>query len=225
MTHVNKAASHFCNDCQENLCKACAESHTRLKILRNHTLVPINDTSKQQLPHTVALNPVICDCDQKKAVTHFCETHSDVICDSCRTIKHRKCNICPIDSKKATEGVLNDITKKVDKIENEINEALKSRNEDLESLSVTKGDCIKVIESFAEQLNQFIKTLRLGALKEVNDYEAEQKHEITDQIASLTETQRVLAKDKTVLQLALKSVNKGVMFAAQIKLSKHFEDY
>ena len=222
-TEVHKEASHFCNDCLENLCKACAESHKRLKLLRNHTLVPI-DASKH-LPSPLVSNPIICDCDQTKVVTDFCETHNDVICNSCRTIKHRKCSTCPMDSKKAADEVLKEIIRKVDELENEINEALKSKNKDLESLSVAKGDCINAIESFIEQLNQFIETLKLGALKNVNECESEQKHEIKNQIASLTETQRVLAKDKTVLQLALKSGNRGVMFAAEIKLSKHLEDY
>ena len=88
-----------------------------------------------------------------------------------------------------------------------------------------KNSCIDNIESFADQLKLFIETLKLEALKDVNDREAEQRRDIEHQIASLTTTQQVLAKDKSILKLALESGNKSAMFATDIKISKHLESY
>ena len=222
-TDVHKEAPHYCNDCQEYLCKTCADSHKGLKLLRNHTLIPVSDSSQQPVQSPVVSNPVIFDCDQNVAVTDFCETHNEVICYSCKTVKHRKCNTCSIRSRSVSEETLKSIIEKADKQNGKIEASIKTRNKDLDNLSVMKGGCVDDIDSFAEQLKQFVETLRLESLKDLNDCETEQRLEIEQQVASLTITQQLLAKDKRVLQLALKSGDESTMFAADIKISKRFE--
>ena len=224
-TGVHKEATHYCNDCQEYLCKTCADSHKRLKLLRNHTLIPVSGSSQQPLQSTVVSNPVICDCDQNVAVTDFCETHNEVTCHSCKTIKHRKCNTCSIRSRCATEETLKGIIERADKQNGEIEASIKTRNKDLDNLYVMKEGCVDDIDSFAEQLKQFVETLRLDSLKDLDGLETEQRLEIEHQVASLTTTQQVLANDKSVLQLALNTGDKSAMFAADIKISKHLERY
>ena len=52
---VHKEATHYCKDCQEYLCKTCADSHKGLKLLRNHTLIPVSDLSRQPIQsHSVS---------------------------------------------------------------------------------------------------------------------------------------------------------------------------
>ena len=48
---TNKEAKSYCNECQEYLCDKCAESHTGLKMTRNHQLVPVTEAST--IMHTV----------------------------------------------------------------------------------------------------------------------------------------------------------------------------
>ena len=221
-TDIHKEATHYCTECQENLCKACAESHKRLKLLRNHTLVPISHSDASKQPPS---NPVLCECDQKVTVTDFCDTHKEVICESCRTIKHRKCNTCSTYTKRATEETLKETIKNAEKQKREIEKSITMRNEDLDYLSVVKASCRGNVETYAEQLKLFIDSLKLETLKDIDKCEDEQRRKIEQQIISLSTVKKVIEKDETVVQLAMRSGNESVMFAADIKISKHLEDY
>ena len=224
-TDIHKEATHYCNDCQEYLCGTCTDSHKGLKLLRNHTLIAVSDLSKQPLSSPDVSCTVLCGCDQNARITDYCESHNAVICHTCKTIKHRKCKTGSINASSASEETLGAVTENANKIQEEIAESIKIRNKDLDSLTIMKESCTNDVESFAEQLKEFVESLKQDALKDVNDCEREQRREIEHQIASLSTTKEMLKKDQNVLQVAIKTGNKSDIFAADIKISKRLEDY
>ena len=73
-----KAASCFCKDCQDYLCKTCASSHKAIPIFKEHYVV-LTDTFARQ-----------CKIHPVKLKEYYCEECKDIFCSACITCGHDK---------------------------------------------------------------------------------------------------------------------------------------
>ena len=94
----NSVATHWCQKCNELLCRACLKNfHNRLK---NSDLHPVLDISEANiLPQSVVSN-VEEPCSEHKGKYYevYCLDHSQMCCVLCLAINHRECrNIKTID--------------------------------------------------------------------------------------------------------------------------------
>ena len=106
-----KESHYYCKDCKVYLCFGCRDEHETFKITKHHSLIQAHlatGAASEVIKGTFA---ILCSCDQKRAVEVYCETQLEVICLSCKTIKHRSCKTCPIrnkinkHTKKTTHGI------------------------------------------------------------------------------------------------------------------------
>ena len=95
---TNKESKSYCNECQEYLCDQCAESHTGLKMTRNHQWFPVTDVSTTA-QHYFVSSLVLCDCSQHTGVSVYCEDHNDAICQSCGIVKTENVKLNPFMNK------------------------------------------------------------------------------------------------------------------------------
>ena len=73
-----KEATHYCSQCDDLLCRTCAESRPGHKSFRHHKLKSVKELSTNT-PKISSLCIVFCDCSQNNEVTLYCEDHSDVL--------------------------------------------------------------------------------------------------------------------------------------------------
>ena len=195
--NLNKEAKYYCEQCQEHLCDACQGTHSKLKATKTHSVL-----SGSHMPKASGVTPrpacsVSCSCNQNREVVLYCEDHDDVICDSCATIKHRRCNSFSIQNKSRsyTTKKIELIINKTKALRMKIEQLQQERNEDRTNLTRMKDTCRKEISTFRTELNDFLDHLERDIIQDLEQHEKKQKQLIDDQIKSLTTALQMIDLD------------------------------
>ena len=94
-----REARFLCGECGDYLCEPCETSHRRFRSTRKHEVRAIDGneeskiTARRQIQSTI-----LCSCNGK-GVTIFWIDHNDILCVDCKTLHHRSCDTCTIESK------------------------------------------------------------------------------------------------------------------------------
>ena len=225
--NLNKEAKHYCEQCQEHLCDACQGTHSKLKATKTHSIL-----SGRHMPKASGVAPrpacsVYCSCNQNREVVLYCEDHDDVICDSCATIKHRRCKTFSIQNKSRsyTMKKIELIINKTKALRMKIEQLQQERNEDRTNLSRMKDTCRKEITTFRTELNDFLDHLERDIIQDLEKHEKKQKQLIDDQIKSLTTALQMIDSDYKLLEEAKYDNKTETMFSSDIKISKNLSEY
>ena len=221
---TEKESSTFCDDCKEYLCSTCTESHKGLKLSRNHKLLLMKEMSEVQ---TATSCIVFCDCIRNSTVTNFCVDHDEVMCQTCKTVKHAKCNTLTISEKSNTysEIKLNSVIQKAAALKNEIQAFLNERNADLKRLQPMAEKCKDDINRFRQELNKYLDVLEENLLRILEKHETLERQEMEQNISACGLTLQQLETDSTLLDDAWNTEEKGNMFVTDLKVSHRLEDY
>jgi hypothetical protein len=76
-------SEYFCFHCELQLCKKCDSQIHSFRSFRKHERI----LSKELIP--------ICRI-HKKPLTHFCETHDEILCSKCKSLEHKNSDLCVI---------------------------------------------------------------------------------------------------------------------------------
>lgn len=81
-------ASSRCQVCSEFLCNNCVIDHQRLRLTRNHFIVPLHDYQQPRSVESkkyekVVRSPVLCQYHDNTPLSHYCETCSTPVCQRC----------------------------------------------------------------------------------------------------------------------------------------------
>ena len=101
---------------------------------------------------------ILCGCNQKRAVDVYCERHAEVICFSCKTIKHRNCKTCPIKDKvdKHTRKQFKELMVKGKSLKAEIESCIQNGEANRKSIDNYKDECKKDISAFRIEINKIL---------------------------------------------------------------------
>ncbi|XP_021357059.1 uncharacterized protein LOC110452738 [Mizuhopecten yessoensis] len=78
----------YCNDCQENLCNRCKETHTRGRKTKNDDVVSIGKANRQGYKPV----PEVCKLHLGKLCDMFCSDCNELICSTCLSKNHKQHN-------------------------------------------------------------------------------------------------------------------------------------
>ena len=225
--NVKKEAKHYCEQCQEHLCDSCQDTHRKLKATKNHSIL-----SGHHMPTSsdVIQRPacsVYCNCNQNQEVEVYCEEHHDVICDSCATVKHRRCKTFSIQDKSRSYPTkkLDFIIDKTKTLRMKIEQLQQERDKDRTNITRMKDTCRKEITTFRKELNDFLDHLERDIIQDLEKYEKKWKQLIDDQIKSLTTTLKMIDLDYKLLEETKYDNKAETMFASDIKISKSLSEY
>ena len=225
--NVNKEAKHYCEHCQEHLCDSCQGAHRKLKATKSHNIL-----SGSHMPKASGVTPrpvcsVSCSCTQNREVVLYCEDHDDVICDSCATIKHRRCKTFSIRNKSRSYATkkFDSIIDKTKTLRLKIRQLQQERNKDRTNITRMKITCRKEITTFRKELNDFLDHLERDIIQDLKKYEKKRKKLIDDQIKSLTTTLKMIKLDYKLLEEAKYDNKAETMFASDIKISNNLSEY
>ena len=82
-----KNSEVFCCNCEKRLCTSCKTLHK--KFCPTHKTV----TSTERLEYRKLGDLRLCEQHGKERVQFYCETHAEVLCRLCRSLKHSNCAI------------------------------------------------------------------------------------------------------------------------------------
>ncbi|XP_058247363.1 transcription intermediary factor 1-alpha isoform X3 [Hemibagrus wyckioides] len=76
------ALTGWCQECEEALCSDCVSAHQRVKVTRNHTVIP-------QEPQSGLSTSLRCTSHKQEQLKFFCVTCDQLTCRDCQLIDHR----------------------------------------------------------------------------------------------------------------------------------------
>ena len=83
-------AESYCIDCNEFLCKGCANAHKKSKLSNHHKLLESDKMPKKKF---VLSCDNTCSRHDGKFLEYFCKSHNEICCTSCVTLEHRSCKL------------------------------------------------------------------------------------------------------------------------------------
>ena len=170
---------------------------------------------------------VSCSCNQNQEVAVYCEDHDDIICDSCATVKHRRCKAFSVQDKSRSYPTkkFDSIIDKTKTLRMKIEHLQQERDKDRTNITRMKDTCRKEITTFRKELNDFFDHLERDIIQDLEKNEKKRKQVIDDQIKSLTTTLKMIELDSKLLEEAKYDNKAETMFASDIKISKNLSEY
>ena len=79
-----KPATAHCLDCKESMCETCRLSHTKIKALQDHQVVPIEDVESGKIKMS---EKKYCTKHEGEPNKFYCETCEKLVCRDCIVMK------------------------------------------------------------------------------------------------------------------------------------------
>ena len=185
---IQTNGTHFCKPCAEYLCRSCKESHQRFKATRNHTIVSSTEAAPDG--HNVSQFKVFCACDQSSEVTIYCESHKEVACMTCKSVKHRKYNVSKLREKGVpykTSDIQN-IIQNVHSLEDDIKKFRQDRDADVQRIESMIKTSREKIKSFRRDFDIFMDTLENNMLAQLEEKAKTMRYDAEQHISTCTNT-------------------------------------
>ena len=221
---IQTNGSHYCKTCREYLCRKCKESHQRFKVSRSHTIVSSTDVAPDG--QNASTFKVYCACDQSLEVVIYCESHDEVVCMTCKSVKHRKCNVTTLREKGSTYKIsdIQTIIQNVHSLEEKIKQFQQDRDSDTERIESMIETSREKIKSLRKDFDIFMDTLENDMLSELKEKATKMRFDVEQHIPTCTNTLKSLDDDLKMLDDASKCSNTEMMFAADVKVSKRLTE-
>ena len=152
------AASGFCPQCRKYLCSTCETFHGQLfdhELLYGHEIPKENDA-------------MTCGLHVNQVVELYCESHANVFCKYCQSIKHADCAVRKIkqalQERKINEEIqtkndsLEELQTNIDMIQNDIEAKLKNYSKNKEELQGKLLEIRTYIDNCIEELDLSVVT-------------------------------------------------------------------
>ena len=180
-----KEARHFCPVCQEYLCDDCRHHHRKMRATKSHKILSGKDMPKKAGPTRIMKPQDICACGQNVA-DFYCETHKEVFCVTCKTVRHRSCNVEALDNIIQSKTNLQQFNKAIDELKELRTLATETESlQDtlLESLAANENTCKERIRVFRRDINALLDQLEGKTTDDLKGRCIAQKIALTDRKA------------------------------------------
>ncbi|XP_036439397.1 transcription intermediary factor 1-alpha [Colossoma macropomum] len=164
------ALSGWCVQCEEALCSDCVLAHQRVKVTRNHTVIPEEPPSG----FTASLR---CASHRQERLKFFCLTCDELTCRDCQLINHRGHSFLLLEEalvsqKEQLQGLLNCIREQ----RSGVKASLLDVDGRLQNIKESKAAAKKKIINLVHSMRLMMLVRGRQLFKEVEDlYEEEEK--------------------------------------------------
>ena len=219
-------AIKFCSNCKEWLCHKCTDSHKKFKASRNHKILSVAQVPRKAVGASKSCI-VLCENCQNVEVTDYCKQHNIVICQACRSVKHRKCYPKSVREKGHSydRNKFDFIVKRAKETEEKIDKFHRERKADFQKLSSLRETCAKEIRTFREEVVKWLNKLEQTAMQELNDFAADEQEKLERDISTATTTKQMLEADSKLIKDVMETSVIGKMFAVDVKVSNSLKEY
>ena len=219
---ISKKAAAHCQECEEYLCEWCKTAHEKLKLTRSHKLLSGElMPPKRSARKGAVLDTVLCSC-VKNEVAIYCKEHCSLVCVNCGALRHRRCQTSDIGDISKDFDV--DSTEETIDNWNNLNETItflaKSREEDLNNLTLEAKDCRDRAKQFGEELRIKLESMEAKTLSEIDILETQETKTINQQLDTCKAARNSLDTDRRNLILAKERNDRQSIFVYNIQLSQ-----
>ena len=222
-----KEANYFCEPCNVHLCFDCRNDHKTFKATKNHSIVSAHQPQRTGSASPKGAYRILCGCNQKQAVEVYCEMHDDVVCPTCKTVKHRNCKTCPIKDKvdEHTQKQFKESMVKAKSLKAEIESCIQNGEANRKSIDKYKDKCKKDISAFRIEINKILDKMEEDIIETIDKTAKQSLLVLEKQIADMTASLEALNTDLDVIDNANKTNRDEIMFSAKVKISKSMSEY
>ena len=221
---IQTQCCHYCRSCAEYLCIGCKECHESFKATRNHTIVSSTDVAPDG--HNTSQFKVYCACDQSLEVAIYCESHNEVACITCKSVKHRKCTVNKLQEKGLNYKVstIQSTIQSVHSLEDKIKQFQQDRDADVQRIEAMIEKSREKTKSLRKDFDIFFDKLENNMLSEIEEKAKTMRFDAEQHIPTCTNTLKLLNDDLKMLDVASKSSNTVMAYAADVKISKRLTE-
>ncbi|KAL7887511.1 hypothetical protein AOLI_G00052320 [Acnodon oligacanthus] len=164
------ALSGWCVQCEEALCSDCVLAHQRVKVTRNHTVIP-------EVPPSGFTASLHCASHRQERLKFFCLTCDELTCRDCQLINHRGHSFlllveALVSQKEQLQGLLNRIREQ----RSGVKASLLDVDGRLQNIQESKAAAKKKIINLVHSMRLMMLVRGRQLFKEVEDlYEEEEK--------------------------------------------------
>lgn len=85
------AATKYCDDCHEYLCRSCCDDHSKFAVLSHHSLTNVANRAANTKKKQGSKPTVTCKLHTEKLVEFYCRIHNVTACGTCAVLNHTSC--------------------------------------------------------------------------------------------------------------------------------------
>jgi len=171
-------AEKYCSECEEKLCRECAEWHVQCKAFKSHHVIDLVLIGARVLPSS----KINCEIHTDVQIDYLCNLHEVVCCAACIPDSHSFCKTFIIPLNLASKGVknsslLSDTLKELDNMTETLATMVTNRDDNLKLLEEKRSSIIKHIGTVKTKLLKHLDDLEQQLITEVES--VQEKHEAT----------------------------------------------
>lgn len=180
-------AYHWCNDCNEAVCKNCGKAHRRFSSA--HDVISIKDA-----PVGRKAVPKYCVSHENKKLILFCVEHDKLICHACLSESHRQCNSI-VEIEKVADGIkdsaaIKQLKEKMTKLKSILEKTQIENEQQLTTINIDKEAAIDHIKEFLQSFKDHLIQIDINLKKKYEKIVIQNKQNkdiLTDLTQSLQE--------------------------------------
>ncbi|CAG2230670.1 unnamed protein product [Mytilus edulis] len=182
-------AGSWSTNCEEGLCEDCENVHRKIKILRNHKVISIDDYRKIE---NVSIS-LICE-HHGENLELFCQSHDKLLCMVCVTSNHKSCSgviSMSAASKNAKQSTaLSDLEKEIQGTDLDAQEFTKNRESATKEIDKQELMVKNIVFETRTKINSYLYKLQeklLLKLGSISDNCKSKNKEFLQKLESKTE--------------------------------------
>ena len=220
-------AVKYCLDCREYLCENCCRIGHGFKVLKDHTIVDINqgNNDSEQMGVTEMMSQyLVCPTHPEKICTYLCKDDDNFCCTECILVKYKHCyDIVEIkeQASKETHGLdAKNLVDRFAKLQN-ICEAIVQAKKENEAIN--KKDTENIVTKIQEmrtKVNHLFDLLEETVVQQCKALTKKNSLAATEEIEKLQKMIKSFDVSQNVLQKALKHASPSLQFIILKSLRK-----
>ena len=177
----------FCPECNVFLCMSCLDSHKKLPILQDHTVLRGSKMLKLHADKPVKYPNCIPHVGNTN--DHYCIEHHKMVCTECIKQDHLRCNNMTISDicKSLGSDDIKQLRTTVDSIKRNVTDTQSELDRNIGDLEKQKETMIEKAEQERDKIISKAKELFEESVSDINDCCQKKTSQIAEQISTLTD--------------------------------------
>ncbi|CAC5361237.1 E3 ubiquitin-protein ligase TRIM33,Transcription intermediary factor 1-alpha,Tripartite motif-containing protein 66 [Mytilus coruscus] len=209
----NAKATSFCNECQEYLCNECVFAHKRVRITKDHTIVPKDEGKKDDdSPDNSTQKMINCQTHKHEQLKLFCETCEKLTCRDCQLLEHKdhKYQFLQEAITHQRENLQNAVVNLKTKLGNykQANEILKGKHHELRKRMTEESEkIVKARDTVIEKFKKYSESL----INHLEQY-------VSNKTTIIAEKQRLVAEALLKMQHSVDFVENALTIGDDVSI-------
>ncbi|CAC5373569.1 unnamed protein product [Mytilus coruscus] len=222
--NISKTACGWCLECEEAICSDCEKQHRRMKLTKNHKIIPVED-KKMSISNLDSEQE--CN-DHSRKLDFFCLKHSQPCCVTCIFEKHKRCQeLKPLPEVEkgmtSFDSSFANLEDRVEDIIESITSLLKEKQENKTRLEVQKNTIITKVQNIQRSINSHFNKVQQSLTEELEKEEQIQNERIDICIEKLSGILQKVDKLSSKLEQAKQHKSEFQAFLAAFEWDKTIE--